>query len=30
LDLGVRVASMFGEDVSVLVLGSNLTWRPSW
>ena len=30
LDLGVRVDGMFGEDVSVLVLGSNLTWRPSW
>ncbi len=30
LDLGVRVDGIFGEDVSVLVLGSNLTWRPSW
>jgi hypothetical protein len=30
LDLGVRVDGMFGEDVNVLVLGSNLTWRPSW
>lgn len=30
LDLGLRVDGMFGEDVSVLVLGSNLTWRPSW
>jgi hypothetical protein len=30
LDLGIRVDGMFGEDVSVLVLGSNLTWRPSW
>jgi len=30
LDLGVRVDGMFGEDVRVLVLGSNLTWRPSW
>ena len=30
LDLGVRVDGVFGEDVNVLVLGSNLTWRPSW
>ena len=30
LDLGVRLDGIFGEDVSVLVLGSNLTWRPSW
>lgn len=30
LDLGLRVDGIFGEDVSVLVLGSNLTWRPSW
>ncbi len=30
LDLGLRVDGVFGEDVSVLVLGSNLTWRPSW
>ncbi len=30
LDLGVRVDGVFGEDVRVLVLGSNLTWRPSW
>jgi hypothetical protein len=30
LDLGIRVDSIFGPDVSVLVLGSNLTWRPSW
>jgi hypothetical protein len=30
LDLGVRIDGIFGEDVSVLVLGSNLTWRPSW
>jgi len=30
LDLGLRVDGMFGEDVRVLVLGSNLTWRPSW
>lgn len=30
LDLGVRVDGVFGEDVSALVLGSNLTWRPSW
>ncbi|MGB8328950.1 MAG: hypothetical protein WCE62_02395 [Polyangiales bacterium] len=30
LDVGVRVDGMFGPDVSVLVLGSNLTWRPSW
>ena len=30
LDLGLHVDGIFGEDVSVLVLGSNLTWRPSW
>ncbi len=30
LDFGLRVDGMFGQDVSVLVLGSNLTWRPSW
>lgn len=30
LDLGLRVDGIFGEDVDVLVLGSNLTWRPSW
>lgn len=30
LDLGLRIDGIFGEDVSVLVLGSNLTWRPSW
>ena len=30
LDLGLRVDGVFGQDVSVLVLGSNLTWRPSW
>jgi hypothetical protein len=30
LDLGLRLDGVFGEDVSVLVLGSNLTWRPSW
>ncbi|MDH4283069.1 MAG: hypothetical protein OEV36_10490, partial [Myxococcales bacterium] len=30
LDLGLRVDGMFGQDVSVLVLSSNLTWRPSW
>lgn len=30
LDLGIRADGMFGEDVRVLVLGSNLTWRPSW
>ncbi len=30
LDLGLRVDGVFGEDVNVLVLGSNLTWRPSW
>lgn len=30
LDLGLRVDGIFGEDVSVLVLGSNFTWRPSW
>lgn len=30
LDLGIRVDGVFGQDVSVLVLGSNLTWRPSW
>jgi hypothetical protein len=30
LDLGLRVDGIFGPDVSVLVLGSNLTWHPSW
>jgi hypothetical protein len=30
LDLGLRVDGIFGSDVRVLVLGSNLTWRPSW
>jgi hypothetical protein len=30
LDLGLRVDGMFGQDVSVLILSSNLTWRPSW
>jgi hypothetical protein len=30
LDLGLRADGMFGEDVRVLVLSSNLTWRPSW
>ncbi|KPK15524.1 MAG: hypothetical protein AMJ62_08935 [Myxococcales bacterium SG8_38] len=30
LDLGLRADGIFGEDVRVLVLGSNLTWRPSW
>jgi len=30
LDLGIRADGMFGEDVRVLVLSSNLTWRPSW
>jgi hypothetical protein len=30
LDLGLRADGMFGPDVRVLVLGSNLTWRPSW
>lgn len=30
LDLGLRADGMFGQDVRVLVLGSNLTWRPSW
>ncbi|HSN82498.1 MAG TPA: hypothetical protein VLS88_07985 [Polyangiales bacterium] len=30
LDLGLRADGIFGADVHVLVLGSNLTWRPSW
>jgi hypothetical protein len=30
LDLGLRIDGIFGLDVNVLVLGSNLTWRPSW
>jgi hypothetical protein len=30
LDFGLRIDGIFGPDVSVLVLGSNLTWRPSW
>ncbi|MFZ1866843.1 MAG: hypothetical protein WAU39_21655 [Polyangiales bacterium] len=30
LDFGLRADGMFGSDVRVLVLGSNLTWRPSW
>jgi len=30
LDLGLRSDGIFGPDVRVLVIGSNLTWRPSW
>lgn len=30
LDLGLRSDGIFGPDVRVLVVGSNLTWRPSW